>query len=200
MRLCRLMQYSDPEGQIFLSAPNNHDRFFFWHIFWSPAFDFNVGVAINKSCSYTLTSAILKVEIDVNVSTSQWRQRRNDINSQRLNDSYVTSYTTNVLTTFVICFFIYPTGRLRVFKVRFVSTGENRGKPCLVCKNPFSWDMTLIMDFKLWCLKTILPSMFVITLAVEPHKPLPWLRIWDKSIFHCRWSNILFQQYSSFTG
>ena len=31
-------------------------------------------------------------------------------------------------------FFIYPTGRIRVFKIRFDSTGENRGKPCLVCK------------------------------------------------------------------
>ena len=33
-------------------------------------------------------------------------------------------------------FFIYPTGQIRVRKLRFVSTGENRGgKPCLVCKN-----------------------------------------------------------------
>ena len=24
--------------------------------------------------------------------------------------------------------------RIRVFKIRFVSLGENRGKPCLVCK------------------------------------------------------------------
>ena len=47
----------------------------------------------------------------------------------------MTSYTTNVLTTrVVIRFFIYPTGRIRVCKIRFVSTGENRGKPCLVCK------------------------------------------------------------------
>ena len=30
-RLCRDMPNSDPEGRIFLFAPNNHDRFFFLH-------------------------------------------------------------------------------------------------------------------------------------------------------------------------
>ena len=42
----RVMPESDPEEQIFLSIPNNNDRFFFLHILWSPAFDFNVGVEI----------------------------------------------------------------------------------------------------------------------------------------------------------
>ena len=49
MRLRRVMPNSDPEGRMFLSAPNNYDRLFFLHTFWSPAFDFNVGVAINDS-------------------------------------------------------------------------------------------------------------------------------------------------------
>ena len=62
-RLCRVMPNSDPEGQSFLYAPNNHDRFFFLHTFWSPAFDFNVGVAINESRSNALTSAILIVDV-----------------------------------------------------------------------------------------------------------------------------------------
>ena len=31
-------------------------------------------------------------------------------------------------------FFIYPTGQIMVCKIRFVSTGEDRGIPCLVCK------------------------------------------------------------------
>ena len=31
-------------------------------------------------------------------------------------------------------FFIFPKGRIRVCKIKFVSTGENRGKPCPVCK------------------------------------------------------------------
>ena len=35
-------------------------------------------------------------------------------------------------------FFIYPMGRIRVCKIRLVSTGENRGKPCLVCKKKLS--------------------------------------------------------------
>ena len=49
-KLRRVMPNSDPEGRIFLSAPNSHYRYFFLHTFWSPAFDFNVGVAINESC------------------------------------------------------------------------------------------------------------------------------------------------------
>ena len=62
-RLCQVMPNSDPEGRIFLSAPNNHDRLFFLHTFWSPVLDFNIGVTINEWCSYTLTSAILKGDI-----------------------------------------------------------------------------------------------------------------------------------------
>ena len=39
----------------------------------------------------------------------------------------MTSYTTNVLARLVgIHFFIYPTGWIRVYKIKFVSTGENR--------------------------------------------------------------------------
>ena len=60
--------HSDPEGRIFLSTPNNHDRFFFSHTFRSPVFEFNIGVAINKSCSYTLMSAILKVDVVCDVA------------------------------------------------------------------------------------------------------------------------------------
>ena len=37
---CRVMPNSDPEWQIFLSTPNNHDRYFFLHTFWFATFDF----------------------------------------------------------------------------------------------------------------------------------------------------------------
>ena len=57
------MPNSDPEGQIFLSAPSSHDRFFFLLTFWSPVFDFNVGVTIKGSLSYTLNFAILKIDV-----------------------------------------------------------------------------------------------------------------------------------------
>ena len=68
----RVMPNSDPKGWYFLSAPDNHDRFFFLHTLWSPAFDFNVGDEINESHSYTLTSAILKVDLlyDVALTSS----------------------------------------------------------------------------------------------------------------------------------
>ena len=48
---------------MFLSTLNNHDRFFFLHTFRAPAFDLNVGVTVNESRSFTLTSAILKVDV-----------------------------------------------------------------------------------------------------------------------------------------
>ena len=63
MRLRRVRPNSDPEGRMFLSAPNNHDGFFLLHTFWPPAFDLNVGVPINESCSFTLMSAILKFDV-----------------------------------------------------------------------------------------------------------------------------------------
>ena len=62
------MPNSDPEGRIFLSAPNNHDRLFFLHTVWSLTFDLNVGVAINESRSYALTSIILKVDVVCDVA------------------------------------------------------------------------------------------------------------------------------------
>ena len=52
-------------GQIFLSAPNNHDRFIF---FWSPMFGFNSGVTISKSRSYMWTSAKLKIDVVCNIA------------------------------------------------------------------------------------------------------------------------------------
>ena len=76
-RLCWVMPNSDPEGRIFLSASNNHDRFFFLHTFWSPAFDFNVGVAINESLPICW---FCHIEI--------WRRmwRHIDVKSQLLNN------------------------------------------------------------------------------------------------------------------
>ena len=52
-----------PRDGFFLSAPNNHDKFFFLHTFWSAVFAFAIGVAIDKSCSYMLTSTILKADV-----------------------------------------------------------------------------------------------------------------------------------------
>ena len=62
------MPNSDSEGRIFLSAPNNHDRFFFWRAFQSPAFDLNIGVTVNELCCFTLTFAILKVDVVCDVT------------------------------------------------------------------------------------------------------------------------------------
>ena len=75
----------------------------------------------------TLTSAILKVDVvfDVammstpNVLTTELR----DLLSNQCIDN-ACCYS----------FFIYPMGRIRVCKIRFVSAGENCGKPCPVCK------------------------------------------------------------------
>ena len=68
-----------PAGRMFLSAPNNHDRFFFLPTFRSPAFDFNVGVAMNESCCFTLTSAILKVEVVCDVNFNVFAAKLHDL-------------------------------------------------------------------------------------------------------------------------
>ena len=62
---------NDPEGRIFLSASNNHDRFFFLHTLWSPAFDFNVGVKLTS-----------------HIPVETWRRmwHCNDVIAQRLSD------------------------------------------------------------------------------------------------------------------
>ena len=115
-RLCRVMPNSDPKGQIFLFTPSNHDGFFFLHTFWSPAFDFNVGVTINESRWWP---PYWKLTSTPNVLTTE------------LCDLL---YNYCIQNTCCYSFFIYPTGRIRVGEIRFVSTCENLGKPCRVCK------------------------------------------------------------------
>ena len=123
-----LMPNSDLEGRIFLSAPNNHDGFFFLRIFWSPAFNFNAGFAINGSHSYMLTSAIMKIYVVYDVTMTS----NPNILTTELRDLLYNQCIDNTRCNSI---FIYPTGQIRVCKIRFVSTGENRRKPCLVCKN-----------------------------------------------------------------
>ena len=129
-RLCRVMPNSDPEGRIFLSAPNNQDRFFFLHTIRAAAFDFNVGVPVNESHSFTLTSAILKIDVVCDVTMTSTSK----VLTTELRDLL---YNQCIDNTCRYSFFIRPTGRIRVCKIRFVSTGENRGQPCLVCKKRF---------------------------------------------------------------
>ena len=49
-------------------APNNHDILFFLHTFRAPAFDFNVGAAMNESRSLTLASDIMKIDVVCDVA------------------------------------------------------------------------------------------------------------------------------------
>ena len=129
------MPNSDPEGRIFLSATNNHDRFFLLHTFWPPTFDFYLGVTINESCSYTLTSAILTVNVIYDVTMTS----TSNVLTTELHDLY----NQCIDNTCWYSIFIYPTGRIRVCKIRFVSTGKNHGKPCLVCKKRTSTVTTI---------------------------------------------------------
>ena len=126
-----MMPNSDLEGRIFLSVPNNHDRFFFLHTFRSPAFDFNTGIAVNESNSCMLMSAILKVDVLSNVTMTSTP----NVLTTELRDLL---YNQCIDNTCCYLFFIYPMGRIRVCKIRFVSTGENHGKSCLVCKKTLS--------------------------------------------------------------
>ena len=77
--------------------------------------------------SYTLTSAILKVDVVcVVVITSN----RNVITTE-LSDLL---YNQCIDNTCCHSFVIHPTDRIMVCKIIFVSTRENRGKSCLECK------------------------------------------------------------------
>ena len=75
-----VMPNSDPEGQIFPSTPNNHDRFFFLYTFWL------------LRTSRHLRATFLYVEVS---HIESWCK-------------LPTSYS----------FFIYPTGRIRVCKIK----------------------------------------------------------------------------------
>ena len=122
-----MMPNSDPEGRIFQSAPNSNDGFFFLHILWSPAFDFNTEVAINDSRFYTLSSTISKFDIvcDVAMTSSP------HVLTTELRDPL---YNQCIGSTCSYSIFIHTTGRIRVCKIRFVDIGKNRGQPCLECK------------------------------------------------------------------
>ena len=127
------MPNSDPEGRIFLSAPEIYDRFFFLHTFWSSAFDFNVGVAINESCwrpPYWKLRMWRCNVVNSNVLTTELRDLL---------------YNQCIENACCYLFFIYPTGWIKVRKIWFVSTGENRRKPCPVCKKNSGSEVTQVV-------------------------------------------------------
>ena len=111
--------------------------------FWSPAFDVNIGSSINESPSYTLTSAILKVDVVYDVMTST-----PNVLTTELRDLL---YNQCIDNTCCYSFFIYPTGWISVCKKRFVSTGENRRKPCLVCKKLITHTFAILSTSYIYC-------------------------------------------------
>ena len=100
-------------------------KFFFLHAFWSPAFDFNVGVASNESRSCMLTSTILKFDVAMTSTPNVLMTQLCD-----------TLYNQCIDNTWCYSIFIYPTSRIRVCKISFVSTGKNHGNPCLARRYP----------------------------------------------------------------
>ena len=86
-------------------------------------------VAIKESCSYTLTSAILKSDVVCRVAMTSTP------NDRHMWRPIQQMYWQHML----FLFFIYPMGPIRVCKIRFVSTGANCGKPYLVCEKQFFW-------------------------------------------------------------
>ena len=78
------------------------------------------------SHSYTLTSAILKVDVVCDIAMTSTC----NVLTTELRDLL---YNQCIDNTCCYSFFVYPTGRIKVCKIRFVCTGENCGKNCLVC-------------------------------------------------------------------
>ena len=135
-KLCRVMPNTDPEGRIFLSAWNNHDRFFFLHAFRSPAFDLYVGHERGR----LLYAGVRHIE----GRCRTWRH--NDVNCNVLaTELRDLIYNQCINNTCCNSFFISPTGRIKC-KIRIVSNGENRGNPCLVYKNYLSCSSSSIIS------------------------------------------------------
>ena len=109
-----MMRNSDPERRIFLSAPNNYDRFSSLHTFRAPAFGFNVRVAVNESHSFILTSAILKTDVLCDVAMTPTPK----VLTTELHDLLHNQCIDNMCR---YSFFIRPTSRIRVCKIKFVS-------------------------------------------------------------------------------
>ena len=129
MRLCQVMPNSDPEGQIFYPHKTTMvDSFSCIPV----SFDLQglnlMQESPNVSCSYTFKSTILKFDVVCDVIMTS---TPNALTTELCD----LLYNQCIDNTCCYSFFIYPTGRIRVCKIRFVSTGENGGKACLVCKN-----------------------------------------------------------------
>ena len=126
------------EGWIFLSASNNHNRFFFLPTFWSRTFNFNVGVAINESRSFTWMSAILKVEVICDVTMTSIP----NVLTTELHDLLYNKCNDN---TCCYSFFIYTTGRIKVCKIRFVTISKNRRKTLSGMQEKSFWNTRLVL-------------------------------------------------------
>ena len=80
---------------------------------------------MDESRSFTLTSTILKFDVVYDVAmTSTPKLLTTELRGLMYNQCIIDN---TCLYAFLI--------RIRVCNIRFVSTEENRGKPCLVCKN-----------------------------------------------------------------
>ena len=81
---------------------------------------------INESRWFCREAVLLKGDVcDVAMTSTQ------NVLKTELRDCL---YNQCIDNTCCYSFFIYPAGRIWVCMIRFVSTGENRRKPCLVCK------------------------------------------------------------------
>ena len=112
---------------------------FCMYSFWTRWWNFNI-VAFGKTMVECNHERVILLYVDVRHIESWSRVwRHNGVNfnvlATELRDLI---YNQCIDNTCCYSFFTRPTGRIRVCKIRFVSTGENRGKPCLVCKNRFS--------------------------------------------------------------
>ena len=127
-RLRRVMPKSDSEGLIFLPASKYHDKILFLAYLLISSVWFQ---RRTRHQQVTLTSTILKADVICGVVMTSIP----NVLTTELRDFL---YNQCIDNTCCYSFFIYPMGRIRVCKIRFVSPCENRGKPCLVCKKRIS--------------------------------------------------------------
>ena len=74
---------------------------------------------MNESCSFTLTTAILKIEVVCDVAMTSTPK-------VPLTELLDLLYNQCIYNMCRYSFFIHPMSQIRVYKIKFVSTDENR--------------------------------------------------------------------------
>ena len=118
----RMMSDCDPEGWIFLSAPNTYDTFFFLHTFHFRKWVFDNAVSSIADVHHIVMTIPWRLVTSFRSLTSTLTMAYRDVR-----------YSQCISNTRKFSIFIFPTRKL--CEIRFASTGVICGRPYPVCKH-----------------------------------------------------------------